>query len=144
MKPRMVDYYMRVAETTAELSRARRLQVGCVIVKDDNIISFGWNGTPPGWDNNCEDTVWHSNGERTLKTRPEVIHAEANALIKLTRSAMSSEGASMFLTHAPCIECAKLIASSKITNLYFKSIYRSNEGLLFLNKTDIKVQHLLS
>lgn len=144
MKPRMVDYYMRVAETTAELSRARRLQVGCVIVKDDNIISFGWNGTPPGWDNNCEDTVWHSDGEQTLKTRPEVIHAEANALIKLTRSAMSSEGASVFLTHAPCIECAKLIASSKITNLYFKSIYRSNEGLLFLNKTDIKVQHLTS
>lgn len=136
MKPRMVDYYMRVAETTAELSRARRLQVGCVIVKDDNIISFGWNGTPPGWDNNCEDTVWHSNGERTLKTKPEVIHAEANALIKLTKSAMSSEGASMFLTHAPCVECAKLIITAGISKIYYKNIYRTDEGIDLLSKNN--------
>lgn len=144
MKPRMIEHYMKVAELTAELSRARRLQVGCVIVKDDNIISFGWNGTPPGWDNNCEYEHYSlgNPNEYELRTKPEVIHAEANALIKLARSAMSSEGASMFLTHAPCIECAKLIASSKITDVYFKSIYRSNEGIKFLNQSDIKIQHL--
>lgn len=142
MKPRMIDYYMKVAELTAELSRAQRLQVGCVIVKDDNIISFGWNGTPPGWDNNCEDIVCDSNGDKTLKTRPEVIHAEANALIKLVKSTQSGSGATMFLTHAPCIECAKLITSSGISNLYFKNFYRNQDGINFLTQSKITtLQH---
>lgn len=142
MKPRMIDYYMKVAELTAELSRAQRLKVGCVIVKDDNIISFGWNGTPPGWDNNCEDTVWHSNGEHTLKTKPEVIHAEANALIKLAKGSSSSQNATMFLTHAPCIECAKLIASSGISNLYYRNLYRNQDGANFLHQSKITINQI--
>lgn len=138
MKPRMIEHYMKVAELTAELSRARRLQVGCVIVKDDNIISFGWNGTPPGWDNNCEYEHYSlgNPNEYELRTKPEVIHAEANALIKLTRSAMSSEGASMFLTHAPCIECAKLIITAGISKIYYKNIYRTDEGIDLLSKNN--------
>ena len=150
MKPRMVEYYMKVAELTAGLSRARRLQVGCVIVKDDNIISFGWNGTPPGWDNNCEDTVWHSNGERTLKTRPEVIHAEANALMKLCRAHSSSYGASLFLTHAPCVECAKMISSAGIDQVFYRQQYRNQDGINLLAKSNIlmteisKYRHLVA
>ena len=142
MKPKFRDYYMQVAELTAHLSRARRLQVGCVIVRDDNIISFGWNGTPPGWDNNCEDTVWHSNGERTLKTRPEVIHAEANALIKLAKSSMSSAGATIFLTHAPCVECAKLISSAGIKQVFYRHQYRNQDGVDLLTKSNIPITEI--
>lgn len=128
---------MEVAELTAKLSRAQRLQVGCVIVRDDNIISFGWNGTPPGWDNNCEDTIWHSNGEQSLKTRPEVIHAEANALIKLAKSSMSSLGATIFLTHAPCVDCAKLISSAGINEVFYRAQYRNTDGIDFLKRSKI-------
>lgn len=138
----MIDYYMQVAELTAQLSRARRLQVGCVIVKDDNIISFGWNGTPPGWDNNCEDTVWNSNGERTLKTRPEVIHAEANALMKLCRTHSSSKEASLFLTHAPCVECAKLISSAGISQVFYRHHYRNQDGVDLLTKSNIPITEI--
>lgn len=138
----MIDYYMQVAELTAHLSRARRLQVGCVIVHDDNIISFGWNGTPPGWDNNCEDTVWHSDGEQTLKTRPEVIHAEANALIKLAKSSMSSAGATLFLTHAPCVECAKLISSARIKQVFYRHQYRNQDGVDFLKKSNLDISQI--
>lgn len=137
MKSRMINYYMEVAELTAKLSRAQRLQVGCVIVRDDNIISFGWNGTPPGWDNNCEDTIWHSNGEQSLKTRPEVIHAEANALIKLAKSSMSSLGATIFLTHAPCVDCAKLISSAGINEVFYRAQYRNTDGIDFLKRSKI-------
>lgn len=128
---------MKVAELTAGLSRARRLQVGCVIVKDDNIISFGWNGTPPGWDNNCEYehyTLGNPN-ELELRTRPEVIHAEANALMKLCRTHSSSAGASLFLTHTPCIECAKLIVSAGISSVYYRNQYRNDHGLEFLKSS---------
>jgi len=143
MKSRMIDHYMKVAELTADLSRARRLKVGCVIVKDDNIISFGWNGTPPGWDNNCEEEIWNvHDGNYTLKTKPEVIHAEANALIKLVKTTQSGIGATMFLTHAPCIECAKLISSSGINKVYFKETYRSTDGVNFLAQSYVDIlQH---
>lgn len=147
MKPRMVEYYMKVAELTAGLSRARRLQVGCVIVKEDNIISFGWNGTPPGWDNNCEDPVHDFNDDGKidvvdLKTRPEVIHAEANALIKLAKSSMSSEGSTIFLTHAPCVECAKLIATSRVDKIFYRAQYRNQDGVEFLEKSKISISQI--
>lgn len=143
MKPRMVDYYMEIAEVTAKLSRARRLQVGCVIVKHDNIVSFGWNGTPSGWDNNCEDEyVDDVNMTIVLKTRPEVIHAEANALMKLCRTHESSQGADLFLTHAPCIDCAKLIASAGIDNVYYRNQYRNIDGIDFLKKSGIESQQV--
>ena len=143
MKPRMVEYYMKVAELTAGLSRARRLQVGCVIVKDDNIISFGWNGTPPGWDNNCEDEVCNGHdGDSVLKTKPEVIHAEANALMKLCRTHSSSYGASLFLTHAPCVECAKLISSAGIDQVFYQQQYRNQDGINLLIKSNISVTEI--
>ena len=100
------------ADRTAQLSHARRLQVGAVIVKDDSVISYGYNGMPAGWDNNCEDIisdVWEEPDLHNLKTKPEVLHAESNAIAKLAKSTNSGLGATMFITHAPCMECAKLI-----------------------------------
>lgn len=145
MKPRMVEYYMRIANETAKLSRARRLQVGAVIVKDENIISYGWNGTPPGWDNNCEYEHYSlgNSNEYELRTKPEVIHAEANALMKLCRSQSSSQGAALFITHAPCIECAKLVLSSGISAVYFKDQYRNADGLEFLKRSSIPCNQII-
>lgn len=140
MKPRLIEAYMDVAARFAELSHARRLHVGAIVVKDDRIISIGYNGMPAGWDNNCEDTVWHSNGERTLKTKPEVLHAETNAISKLARSTESGDGAAMFITHAPCMECAKLIFQSGIRSVYYGQAYRESSGIEFLTKSGVTVE----
>lgn len=138
MKPRMIDHYMRVAESTAKLSRARRLQVGCVVVKDDTIISEGWNGTPRGFDNNCEYEL----NDGSLKTKHEVVHAEINVISKIARSTNSSEGATMFLTHSPCYECSKAIIQSGIKTVYYKESYRDEKPLNFLKEANIEViQH---
>lgn len=131
---RIVDYYMKVAETTATLSRARRLQVGCIVVKGDAIISQGWNGTPRGFDNTCEHEV---NGE--MKTKPEVVHAEMNALSKIAKSNHSSDQAIMFLTHSPCYECSKAIIQSGIKAVYYKEDYRDDRPLNFLRQANIEV-----
>ena len=127
------------ASRTAQLSHARRLQVGAVIVKDDSVISYGYNGMPAGWDNNCEDTVWHSDGERTLKTKPEVLHAESNAIAKLAKSNNSGSGADLFVTHSPCIDCAKLIYQSGISRVWYRENYRDDAGLNFLTKSGVEV-----
>ena len=138
------DAHMKVAETYAKLSSATRLKVGSIIVKDDRIISIGYNGTPAGWDNACEDeTIELYSGyegaiHRTiLKTKPEVIHAEANAIMKLARDGESGSGADLFVTHAPCIDCAKLIYGAGIKNLYYRNSYRDTAGLDFLEKCGI-------
>jgi dCMP deaminase len=124
------------------MSRARRLQVGSVIVKDDNIISFSWNGTPSGWDNNCEEELLHEDGSTTLKTRPEVLHAESNAISKLARSQNSGRDADIFITHAPCLDCAKLIYQSGIRRVWFGVAYRDGSGIEFLQRSGIEVtQH---
>ena len=122
--------HMDVAHTYAKLSSATRLQVGCVIVKENRIISIGYNGMPSGWDNCCEEDN---------KTKPEVIHAESNAISKLARGNESGEGATMFVTHQPCIDCAKLIYQSGIATVYYKNEYRSTQGLDFLNKSVVQV-----
>ena len=109
---------MKTAETFAELSHARRLHVGAIVVKDDRIISIGYNGMPAGWDNNCEDVVQHSDDTTSLKTKPEVLHAETNAIAKLAKSNESGLNASMFITHAPCLDCAKLIYQSGISTVF--------------------------
>ena len=101
---------MKTAETFAELSHARRLHVGAIVVKDDRIISIGYNGMPAGWDNDCEDTIQHSDDTVTLKSKPEVLHAETNAIAKLAKSTESGDGAVLFVTHSPCLDCAKLIS----------------------------------
>lgn len=134
--------HMETAEVYAKLSSAKRLKVGCVIVKSDTIIGIGYNGMPAGWDNNCENTIGYSKGEPVLKTRPEVLHAETNAITKVARSTNSTEGASMFVTHAPCIECAKLIHQSGINSVYYRENYRNEDGLDFLNQCGIIVTNL--
>lgn len=127
---------MKVAEETASLSYAKRLKVGAVIVKDKNIISFGYNGTPEGLDNNCEELIAGEDGHY-LKTKPEVIHAEANAICKLARQGNAGNDAIMFLTHAPCVECAKLIVQTGISKVYWKTAYRDSTGLELLHKAGI-------
>ena len=116
MKEKFVSAYMDVAERFAELSSARRLHVGAIVVKDDRIISIGYNGMPSGWDNNCEFEYKNPQTKITeLITRPEVLHAETNCIAKLAKSNESGMGATMFITHAPCLDCAKLIYQSGIS-----------------------------
>ena len=131
---------MDVAESFAKLSSAVRLQVGAIVVKDDRIISIGYNGMPSGWDNCCEE--WNGEddwGNTILKTKPEVLHAESNAVSKLAKSSESGDGAIMFVTHAPCIDCAKLVYQSGIDTVYYKNDYRSTQGLEFLTKSKVDV-----
>jgi dCMP deaminase len=162
MKERFKDFFMDMAVRTSWLSRATRLKVGSVIVKVDRIISIGYNGMPAGWDNECEeiqymDSTGHEDAESMISqgwtfgadsttaswtrrtTKPEVLHAESNAIAKMAKSTESSEGAVMFCTHAPCLQCAKLIYQSGIKELYFKDHYRDSAGLEFLNKSGISV-----
>jgi len=136
---------MDVAARFAKLSSARRLQVGAIVVKDDRIISIGYNGMPAGWDNNCEYEVVveaEIGEDIILKTKPEVLHAESNAIAKLARCSESGEGASIFVTHSPCIDCAKLIYQSGISHVYYRNSYRSRDGIDFLNKCDVGVEQL--
>jgi dCMP deaminase len=137
------------ARRAAELSYARRLHVGAVIVKDDTVISYGYNGMPAGWDNNCEDEVVVAVVDgvpqreiKELKTKPEVLHAESNAIAKLARSHNSGVGADIFVTHAPCLDCAKLIYQSGIRRVWFGSQYRDDRGIEFLQKSGIEVNKL--
>lgn len=144
MKTKFIEAYMDVAERFAQLSSATRLQVGAIVVKDDRIISIGYNGMPSGWDNCCEEEViteYESYTDSVLVTKPEVIHAESNAISKLARGTESGYGATMFITHAPCIDCAKLIYQSGIATVYYKNEYRSTQGINFLNKSGIEVIH---
>jgi dCMP deaminase len=155
-----------MAHEVAKMSYANRLKVGAVIVKDDRILSIGYNGMPAGWDNDCETvefmpfndstvkwqdypftgTFWrdgHNVEQRyRLKTKPEVLHAESNCISKVARSTESAAGADMFITHSPCLECAKLIYQSGISRVYFKVQYRDDTGVRFLKQSGVEViQH---
>jgi dCMP deaminase len=136
VKEKFIDYFSKIAINTSQLSYARRLKVGAIIVKNDCIVSFGYNGTPSGWDNNCEDEV---GTPAQLVTKPEVLHAEMNALMKLAKSTMSSEDGTMFCTHAPCLDCAKGIYQAGISSVYYINEYRSNEGINFLKKSGVEI-----
>lgn len=141
MKQKLIDAYMKTAEVFAELSSARRLHVGAIVVKDDRIISIGYNGTPSGWDNNCEDSVWNvHDGSSKLVTKPEVLHAETNAIAKLAKSTESGNGATLFVTHAPCLDCAKLVYQSGINSVFYRNSYRNEDGIHFLEKCNVKVE----
>ena len=171
MKQKFRDAYMKVAETFAELSSARRLHVGAIVVKDDRIISIGYNGMPAGWDNDCEHKDYMSGDaggwlspeeiyeqwpfeeedidpdlgyarRYALKTKPEVLHAESNAIAKLAKSNDSGLGADIFITHAPCIECAKLIYQSGINGVYYGENYRDDSGIEFLKKSGVNIEKL--
>lgn len=148
MKNKFIAAYMDVAARFAELSSAVRLKVGAIIVKDNRIISIGYNGMPSGWDNNCEEKVYKIDGWLVdedgcydLKTRPEVLHAETNAIAKLAQSAESGANATLFVTHAPCIDCAKLVYQSGISSVYYRHQYRNDAGIHFLEKAGIEVIH---
>lgn len=148
MKQKFIDYFMKIAHATAELSYAKRLQVGAVLVKDNQIISSGYNGMPSGWDNNCEyevpekiDLESRTIAPQTLVTKAEVLHAEMNCISKVARSTLSSEGSTLFCTHAPCIDCAKFIYQAGITTLYFDKHYRNDRGLSFLSHGGVTVYH---
>jgi dCMP deaminase len=169
MKSKYINLYMNWAIQASKLSHAKRLQVGAVVVKDDTVISYGYNGMPAGWDNNCEykefmsidaGTTLDINeikeywpfeetsdedgayiGRYRLKTRPEVMHAERNALDKLAKKGnIGGEDASMFITHAPCLECAKSIYSAGIKEIFYKEEYRSVDGIAFLKNCGIKIE----
>jgi dCMP deaminase len=169
MKPKFQKLYMDWALRAAELSYARRLKVGAVVVKDDTVISYGYNGMPAGWDNNCETREWwkpefedlHYDeldakypftetsdedgayiGRYRLATKPEVLHAESNAIAKLAKSNNSGLGAELFVTHSPCIQCAKLIHQSGITRVYYGANYRDDAGIRFLKQSGVEVTQL--
>ena len=155
MKSRMAEYYMDIAIRTSHLSRAIRKKVGAVVVKDDRIISIGYNGMPSGWDNECEnwvknDGVMFEPEERDRDiycspvTKPEVLHAEANAITKLARSTESGDNAAIFVTYTPCMECAKLIYQSGISDVYYNEDYlpKKGSGISFLKDCDINVEQI--
>lgn len=113
--------FMKMAELVAGQSYCKRAQVGAVIVKDGNVIAIGYNGTPSGWPNICEDD--------SGRTREEVLHAESNAIAKCARSVSSSDGAHLYVTHSPCVDCAKLIIQAGIGKVFYKVTYRDLRGI---------------
>jgi dCMP deaminase len=126
--------YLRIAKEWSLLSYCKRKQVGAIIVKDRMIISDGYNGTPSGFENCCED-------EEGL-TRWDVLHAEANAILKVARSTQSCEGATLYITLSPCKECSKLIHQSGLKRVVYHNGYRDDSGLQFLKKAGIEVEHI--
>jgi dCMP deaminase len=166
VKQKFIDYYMDVAERTSKLSSAIRRQVGAVIVKENRILSYGYNGMPTGWTNECEykdymsgdaggwldpdeiyerwpfeeyDKELESNRRYRLVTKDEVLHAESNTIAKVSGSTESSEGATLFVTTAPCIHCAKMIFQSGIKSVFYRDTYRDDAGIDFLQKGGVSV-----
>ena len=144
--------YMDMAERWGQLSSARRKKVGCLIVKDGSIISDGYNGTPSGFSNNCEickpiegykmivdDEGDLVKGTYELETKPEVLHAESNAITKLAKSTQPSVGSTMYVTISPCLECAKLMIQSGIKRAVYGSLYRDTQGVNLLSEAGVSV-----
>jgi dCMP deaminase len=135
-KQRQLDVrYLRMARIWAENSYCVRRKVGALIVKDKMIISDGYNGTPSGFENVCED-------ELTGKTKPYVLHAEANAITKVAKSGNSSDGATLYVTASPCIECAKLIIQAGIIRVVYCDSYHSADGLKLLERVGISLTQI--
>ena len=130
---KLVLRYLRMARIWAENSYCKRRQVGALVVKDKMIISDGYNGTPSGFENVCEDNN---------VTKPYVLHAEANAITKLARSSNNSEGSTLYVTASPCIECAKLIIQSGIKRVVYAEKYRLDDGIKLMQRAGIKVEYL--
>lgn len=133
-KQRMLDIrYLAMARIWSQNSYCQRRQVGALMVKDKMIISDGYNGTPSGFENQCEDDN---------VTKPYVLHAEANAITKVAKSNNSSEGATMYITASPCIECAKLIIQAGIRRVVYSEVYRNIDGIELLKRAGIDVVHI--
>jgi len=154
--------YMQIAYQTAKLSYAKRRRVGCVIVKDEQIVSFGYNGTPHGFDNDCEEDQirYYDNPDHAMTlmdkgykcedgccskvvTKQEVLHAESNAITKLAKSTLTSDGADLYTTTAPCFDCAKLIIQAGISRVYYSEDYRDMSGVELLEKAGIEVNEVI-
>jgi len=166
LKPKFINAFMDCADRFAQLSSAKRAKVGSIIVKSNRIISIGYNGMPSGWDNTCEteetiNDVPHMREEYAKRgyvmqtrsdsivwikqhTRPEVLHAEANAITKLAKSGESSRDAVIFCTHLPCIECAKLIHQAGISKVYYREAYNAakGSGQTFLEQSGIQTKQI--
>lgn len=141
--------FMDWAWRASERSHALRLKVGCVVTKGDSVLAYGWNGMPAGYDNKCEHAVLggYTVGSNyvmqlSLKTNPEVSHAELNAIGKLAESTVSATGASMYSTHSPCMKCALLIQRTGITELVYDQQFRTDEGLYLLQKRGINIRKI--
>lgn len=154
--------YMQMAYQIAKLSYAKRKRVGCLIVKDNQVIATGYNGTPHGFNNECEEVqnreIENENHKKILEdkcyecgetycskevTKREVLHAESNALAKVSKSTLSSDGADMYVTMSPCFDCAKLIIQSGIKNVFYSESYRDMSGIKLLEKAGIKVKEVI-
>ncbi len=138
------ETYLRMANIWSLLSKAKRKKVGCLIVKNGQIISDGYNGTPAGFDNACEfvNEGFLDRAENKLQTKPEVLHAESNALMKLAKSTNSSDGCTIYLTMSPCFDCAKLIIQAGVKRVVYSEAYRNTSGVDFLRKNNIKCKKL--
>ncbi len=132
LKQKHIEAYMDTAFRFSKCSTAKRLKVGCIAVKDNKIISIGYNGTP----NNCNDGICEDENNKTL---PFVIHAEMNMISKLAKGTESSEGCIVFITHSPCIECSKLMYQCGISTIYYEEDYRDSSGLDFLKSYGVNV-----
>ena len=134
-KQRLLDErYIRMARIWGENSYCKRRQVGALIVKEKMIISDGFNGTPAGFENICED--------ETGRTKPYVLHAEANAITKVARSNNSSEGATLYVTCSPCIECSKLIIQAGIRRVVFSELYHNTDGVDLLKRSGVEIEYI--
>ncbi|HUH35984.1 MAG TPA: dCMP deaminase family protein [Moheibacter sp.] len=137
MKDKQLKYdkaYLKMAQTWGKLSHCQRRQVGAIIVKDRMIISDGYNGTPSGFDNFCEDEAGY--------THWYVLHAEANAILKVASSTQSCKNATLYVTLSPCKECSKLIHQAGITRVVYMDDYKDDEGLKFLAKANVELVHI--
>lgn len=126
--------YLRMAKEWSKLSYCKRKQVGALIVKDKMIISDGYNGTPTGFENICEDDEGY--------TKWYVLHAEANAILKVASSTQSCQGATLYITMSPCKECSKLVHQSGITRVVYQNAYKDNSGISFLERAGVEIEHI--
>ncbi len=147
---------MKIANICADNSKAKRLKVGAILVKDNQIISDGFNGTPHGFENNCEYIICPKNNKectsdcknyincdiKRLKTKPYVIHAEANCLMKSLINGNSTKNSTIYITHAPCVECAKLIIQSGIKKVIYLNDYKNNDGINILKRANILIEKM--
>jgi len=138
MKEKHLQMYMEMAQVAAKSSYAVKLKVGAIAVKDHRILSVGYNGTPPGMDNCCENQC----EDGSLMTRSEVIHAEMNLIYKMARDGQSGSGSDLFITHSPCFECAKAILSVGFRKVWFNKNYRDSSGTELLKNYGIEVEQI--
>lgn len=163
MNARELNFFMGIAQLSADMSYSDKLKVGAIIVKKNHIISYSWNGTPQGWENTTEDKSYigidaggifspkeieeywpleDENGRYKYITKSEVLHAEEHAILKLAKNGKAGKNSTIFTTHYPCIKCAKMIHNAGIKKIYFTHDYYDTESAKYLDKTKIKIYKL--